>query len=156
MISADRQIHRTPMLIGQVAFGPFGPVTFDWQADRQSFSIWHHSGALHLDEFLIVPTGSDFPEGYALEASRVIDSFHVFHLLRKRNAPMLDSTKDQDEARFWKKAFEEAAQCFDLAYWNNDSCDGFNCRAPAKNPPSEVPTLVEGLKRIGATPNIGS
>jgi hypothetical protein len=65
-------------------------------------------------------------------------------------------TKQKQEAEFWKKALEEAAQAFGLAYWNNDACDGFNCRAPAKRPPSEVPTLVEGLKRIGATPNIGS
>lgn len=80
-------IHRHPVPdVGVVFHGPSGPVTFGYQAERKSFSIWfvEMGESFWATEYIVVGTGTgEAPEGFGIVASTVVDGFYAFHLLRR-------------------------------------------------------------------------
>jgi hypothetical protein len=80
------KIHRTEVPHGVSFPCPSKPVTFAHQSKRNEFSIWHHSDAPFDAVGIVVGTGWDFPEGFTLAGTCVLDDgFHTFHLVIKPN-----------------------------------------------------------------------
>jgi hypothetical protein len=75
-------IHRKPINVGTIFVAP-ASVTFGWQEQRQSFSVWYHADAEHNTRYIVLATGDGCDHPADIEASVVLpDGFHVFHLCR--------------------------------------------------------------------------